>query len=72
MSTDSMARKNYKWLSILLFISSIALLSTYYTTPSTSSYSYYRRAVFYRDDSELETTNTSVMSWTDGNGKTCI
>ncbi|ORE08229.1 hypothetical protein BCV72DRAFT_225360 [Rhizopus microsporus var. microsporus] len=68
MSTDSMARKNYKWLSILLFISSIALLSTYYTTPSTSSYSYYRRAVFYRDDSELETTNTSVMSWTDGNG----
>lgn len=68
MSGDLMARKNYKWLGFILILSTLALLSIYYTP--TTNYSYYRRAVFYKDDSTtLETANSSVMSWTDGNGK---
>ncbi|CAO3686090.1 unnamed protein product [Rhizopus stolonifer] len=70
MGTDSMSRKHPKWLAFISLLSVLFLLSRY-VIPSTH-YSYYRKAVFYRQDiDETEITNTSIfMNWTDARGAT--
>ncbi|KAG1028860.1 hypothetical protein G6F25_012374 [Rhizopus arrhizus] len=69
MSTDSMKRKNYKWFALIALLSMFALLSKY--CRPTTSYSYYRRDVFDEEDIvDLETTNTTMISWTDRNNAT--
>jgi hypothetical protein len=68
MSTDLMKRKNYKWFALIALLSMFALLSKY--CRPTTGYSYYRRDVFDEEDIvDLETTNTTMISWTDRNSK---
>lgn len=63
-----MARRGVKAFMVLFMLSCLALISKYYR-PDTSS-SYYRRALFYRNDSSLQQGQfNSHFSWTDGNGK---
>ncbi|KAI9334633.1 glycosyl-transferase for dystroglycan-domain-containing protein [Pilaira anomala] len=62
-----MARRGVKAIMVLFMLSCLTLISKYYRQDTSSSY--YRRALFYRNDSSLQQGQfNSHFSWTDGNG----